>query len=134
MPGHPVQLRWGDFDRLGHLSHVAVLALLEAGRDVFLREHGVDTDGYVVAHCEVSYLAELTDGQGQVLVHCRSVRLGRSSLTTAERVVDAAGTTIVEAAFTLVMWDPATRRSRPLTERERIALAPSAPDTEEKTP
>ena len=32
-----VQLRWGDFDALGHLTHVAYPVILDEGRDAFFR-------------------------------------------------------------------------------------------------
>ena len=57
-----------------------------------------------------------------VTVHCSVGELGRSSLTTHERIVDEAGETVVEAQFELVLWDRDERGSRPITEAERASL------------
>jgi acyl-CoA thioesterase FadM len=51
--------------------------------------------------------------------------LGRSSVTTDERILDSNGEVIVEAEFALVLWDPQQRGSRPITDEERASLAGS---------
>ncbi len=52
----------------------------------------------------------------------RRRELGRSSLTTHERIVDEGGKVVVEAEFGLVLWDRDQRGSRPITEAERASL------------
>ena len=48
---------------------------------------------------------------------------GDSSITTSERILDDAGSAVVEAEFGLVLWDPESRGSRPITDEERASLA-----------
>jgi acyl-CoA thioesterase FadM len=117
-----VSLRWPDFDGLGHVSHTAILVLLEAGRDAALSDHGIRGEDYVVAHCEVGYTKEIGVGANWVDVECVVSALGRTSITTAERIIDEAGATVVEAKFTLVLWDSSRHASRPLSEQERASL------------
>jgi acyl-CoA thioester hydrolase len=127
--GHRVQMRWRDLDGLGHVNHTVVLTYLEEGRDAFLKEHGIRRDEYVVGRCNVSFQGEIDPALETVTAQCAVRQLGRSSLTTAERILDGSGEAIVEAEFTLVLWDPETRASRPITDEERASLAGSGKES-----
>jgi acyl-CoA thioester hydrolase len=118
-------MRWRDLDGLGHVNHTVVLTYLEEGRDVFLKQHGVRRDEYVVGRCSVSFRGEIDPAFEAVTVQCAVRELGRSSLTTSERILDHNGEVVVEAEFGLVLWDPALRASRPITDEERASLAGS---------
>jgi acyl-CoA thioester hydrolase len=122
---HEVQVRWQDLDGLGHVNHAVVLTYLEEGRDVFLREHGIPRDEYVVGRCSVSFNGEIDPGQQAVTVSCDVADVGRKSLKTKERIVDAGGEVVVEAEFGLVLWNPRERSSRLITDAERASLAPT---------
>jgi acyl-CoA thioesterase FadM len=128
---HTVHTRWEDLDALGHVGHTAVLVLLEQGRDAFLGEHGIKPDQYVVGRCAVAFNREIQPSQKTVSVECTVRELGRSSVTTAERILAADGGVAVEAEFALVLWDPAKRGSRPITETERAALSGVAKEGQE---
>lgn len=117
-----VPLRWGDFDALGHVNHVAVLGLLETGRDAWLRTLGIAREGYVVGRCTVSFEREIAAHVDAVAVTCVATDLRRSSLTTSERLYGDDGTLLVEGSFDLVLWDPERRRSRPISDDERAAF------------
>jgi len=120
--GHRVQMRWRDLDGLGHVNHTVVLTYLEEGRDVFLKRHGIRRDEYVVGRCEVSFREELDPAFEAVTVECKLRELGRSSVTTTERIVDEEGHTFVEAEFGLVLWDPVQRVPRPISAEERASM------------
>lgn len=122
---HRVQVRWQDLDGLGHVNHAVVLTYLEEGRDAFLHQHGIPRDEYVVGRCSISFNGEIDPEQEAVNVRCSVRELGTKSVTTEECIVDAAGEAVVEANFGLVLWDPKTRASRPITEAERASLTPS---------
>lgn len=120
---HSVQMRWQDLDALGHVNHNVVLTYLEEGRDAFLGTRGIDRDNYVVGSCSITYLAEIEPASGQVTVECGASELGSSSLRTRERILGPDGEILVEAEFALVLWDPDSRGSRPITDAERAALS-----------
>jgi acyl-CoA thioester hydrolase len=120
--GHRVQMRWRDLDALGHVNHPVVLTYLEEGRDAFLKEHGIGREEYVVGRCSVSFDGELDLSLESVTVECVVRKLGRTSLTTAERIVDDEGDVKVEGEFGLVLWDPDTRAPRPISDSERQSL------------
>jgi acyl-CoA thioesterase FadM len=124
--GHPVQMRWRDLDGLGHVNHTVVLTYLEEGRDAFLRAHGIERDEYVVGRCSVSFNGEIDPRFESVTVECEISGLGNKSVTTNERILDHSGEPVVEAEFGLVLWDPAQRASRAITDAERTSLATSA--------
>ena len=120
--GHRVQLRWRDLDALGHVNHPVVLTYLEEGRDAFLKGHGIGREEYVVGRCSVTFESEIDPGLESVTVECAVRELGRSSITTSERIVDDGGEVMVEAEFGLVLWDPSARATRPITDDERASL------------
>ena len=121
--GLRVPVRWQDLDALGHVSHVAYLRYFEEARDAWLRGHGIRRDQYVVGRCSVEYRGEIPPEVEAVRVRCAATRIGRSSLTTREEVVDDDGAVLAEAEFGLVLWDPRERRSRPIDDDERASLA-----------
>ena len=123
--GHTVQMRWRDLDGLGHVNHVVVLTYLEEGRDAFLAEHGIDRDEYVVGRCAVQFNGEIDPEFDAVTVQCELRELGTKRISTRERVLDHAGSAVVEASFDLVLWDPVARASRPISDGERAALLSS---------
>jgi acyl-CoA thioester hydrolase len=118
-------MRWRDLDGLGHVNHTVVLTYLEEGRDALLARCGVRREEYVVGRCSVSFKEEIDPAFGSVTVECAVRDLGRSSLTTRERILDDSGRVVVEAEFGLVLWDPEQRESRQITDTERAALKAS---------
>lgn len=120
--GHSVQMRWRDLDGLGHVNHTVVLTYLEEGRDAFLKERGIARDEYVVGRCSISFNGEIDPAFESVTVQCAVEELGTKSLRTRERILDRSGAAVVEAEFGLVLWDPAARASREITEEERASL------------
>ena len=124
-PGHRVQMRWRDLDGLGHVNHAVALTYLEEGRDAFLERHGIRREEYVVGRCTVSWRGEIDPAVKGVTVQCAVRELGRSSMTTSERILAADGQVVVEAEFDLVLWDPEERGSRPITDEERASLGRS---------
>ena len=119
---HDVQMRWRDLDGLGHVNHTVVLTYLEEGRDAWLARHGIAREEYVVGRCSVSFRREIDPANRSVRVECDLRALGRSSVSTRERILDPTGEVAVEAEFDLVLWDPHRRSSRPITDTERAAL------------
>lgn len=122
---YDVATRWQDLDGLGHVNHAVVFTYLEEARDAFLREHGIGRDEYVVGRCSVEFSGEIAPGHEAVTVECGVRDLGTKSVRTAERILGAGGEPVVEAEFGLVLWDPAARTSRAITDAERASLSRS---------
>lgn len=117
-----VQLRWQDFDGLGHVHHAAVLNLLERGRDAELGACGLGSADYVVGRCAITYLREIRPEAAMVAVECTISEIGRSSFQTRETIFGPSGEVATEATLGLVMWNRETASSRPITETERAAM------------
>ena len=125
-PGmYDVQTRWQDLDGLGHVNHAAVFTYLEEARDAFLRDHGIGREEYVVGRCAVEFRDEIAPGHASVAVECGVSGLGTKSVRTRERILGNDGEVVVDAEFGLVLWDPGSRSTRPITDAERASLSES---------
>jgi acyl-CoA thioester hydrolase len=120
-----IRIRWRDLDAYGHVNNAVYLNYLEEARDRWV--HKVlgpvgDTWDFVLARIAIDFRSELTQDDDEVVVRCRLDSIGRASVRTREEIVKADGTLSAEAGSVVVPRDPATGRSRPLTDEERAAL------------
>jgi acyl-CoA thioester hydrolase len=121
-----IEIRWRDVDAYGHVNNAVYLNYLEEARDAWVQAvlGGVSgsTWDFVLARVEIDFRAELTQDDGAVIVRCTLDRIGNSSVGTREEVRKQDGTISAEARSVVVVRDPGTGRSRPLTDAEREAL------------
>jgi acyl-CoA thioester hydrolase len=120
-----IEIRWSDLDPYAHVYHPVYLSYLEKARDEWLdRVFGLGGQvwDYVVARVAIDYRGALGLADGAAVVRCRLERIGRSSFTTKEEALAPDGRLAVEAEVVIVAWDPASGRSRPLSEAERAVL------------
>lgn len=123
------QLRWRDMDLLGHLNQSVYHELLEEGRVALITEliRRVGGDhvpgGYVLAHVDLDYHAEVRKDHGEVEVRVRLARVGTSSLHLEHEIRLPDGRLAAAGTSVLVAWDPASRGKRDLTGAERAALS-----------
>jgi acyl-CoA thioester hydrolase len=124
-----VQLRWRDIDLLGHLNQSVYHELLEEGRAALMTEvvrrvggdhsHG----GFVLAHVDLDYHAEVRRDHEEVEVVVRVAHVGTSSLRLEHEVRLPDGTLAASGSTVLVGWDPASRGKRALSEAELAVLS-----------
>jgi acyl-CoA thioester hydrolase len=120
-----IPIRWRDLDAYGHVNNAVYLNYLEEARDAWVEEtlgRAGDTWDFVLARVAIDFRQELTQDDREVLVRCRLGSLGRSSVRTVEEIVKLDGTVSAVAESVIVPRDPATGRSRPLSDEERAAL------------
>lgn len=120
-----IAIRWRDMDAYGHVNNAVYLTYLEEARDAWVQEMlGTVTDAwhFVLARVAINYKQELTQDDERVLVRCSLASVGRASIRTREEIVRRDGSLSAVAESVIVPRDPATLRSRPLTEDERAAL------------
>jgi acyl-CoA thioester hydrolase len=120
-----IEIRWRDMDAYGHVNNAVYLNFLEEARDRWVQEvlGGVaDTWDFVLARVAIDFRSELKQDDGEIVVRCRLDGIGRASIRTREEVVKTDGTVSASADSVVVPRDPATGRSRPLTDEERAAL------------
>ena len=115
-----IEIRWRDMDAFKHVNNSVYLTYLEEARDEWFLTvlgNGLLLNDFVLARCAVDYRSPLTQDDGDVDVELRCTRVGRSSVTTAERVIAVRdGRLAAEAEAVLVHYDWETGKSRPLTD------------------
>jgi acyl-CoA thioester hydrolase len=120
-----IEIRWRDMDAFKHVNNSVYLTYLEEARDEWFLAvlgNGLLLNDFVLARCAVDYRSPLTQDDGYVDVELRCTRVGRSSVTTGERVIAVSdGRVAAEAEGVLVHYDWQTGKSRPLT--DEIATA-----------
>lgn len=120
-----IEIRWRDMDAYGHVNNGVYLNYLEEARDRWVQEvlgPVADTWDFVLARIAVDFRNELKQDDGEIVVRCRLNGVGRSSIRTREEILKPDGTLSAEAESVIVPRDPATGRSRPLTDEERSVL------------
>lgn len=122
----PLHVRWRDLDAFNHVNNSSYLTFLEEARLQWLRAvpgewfsaHAMPVMAAVELHYRkpIAWPAEI-----DVLLSCE--RLGTSSMTVGNRIVDRNNQDCVYADGNVVMvWvDPATGASVPLPEAIRVA-------------
>ena len=120
----PLSTRYSDQDSMGHINNVAYVAYMEAGRLAYLlnfmppsQDGGVN---YVLANLNINYLAEM-HFPGPVLVGGKTLKLGKSSLTTGYGVFKD-GICFATATCVNVHIDRETRKSKPIPAAVQQAL------------
>lgn len=122
-----IEIRWRDMDAVGHVNNAVYLNYLEETRDewVELALAGSGSSGdFVIARVAIDFRRELRQSDDRVVVSCKLVRVGRSSITTQETIRTLGGELAAEAEAVLVARDAASGRSRPLAAHERERLEP----------
>ncbi len=120
-----IEIRWRDMDAFRHVNNAVYATYLEECRDEWaeraLSDAG-DLWGFVLARVAIDYRRELTQEDDAIVVSCRLVRIGNSSVTLREEIHTEAGELSAESEAVLVARDDETGRSRPLSASEREAF------------
>ncbi len=126
----PVDIRWRDTDAIGHVNHVVFLTYLEEGRDAFYAQVLGSDPIYVVARIEIDFRAEVRREDRQVIVRIEVERVGTTSLTTRETILDLSRQPIAQARVVSIRWDADRREPIPFSEAERARLASATASTQ----
>ena len=119
-----VDLRWHDADQLGHVNHTLYLSFMSEARDRL----GVTALGpramaeLVVVRIEIDYVSEVRLEHEWVTARSSLLRVGNSSIRTADEVVRPDGVVAARAEAVTVVTDRVALKSRPFTPAERAAL------------
>lgn len=119
-------LRWSDFDRLGHLNQAVYHVLIEQARTAWLNERRPAEleryEAFVLARVELDYRREVDASHDQVQVTCQLTRLGTSSVTCKQQLRHLDGTVAASGTCVMVGWDARERGKRAFGDAERAAL------------
>ncbi len=120
---HPIEVRFGDTDAMGHVNNATYLAYLEAARAAYYlritgHPFGTGPDAarhtFVIAEAHLAYRAPAFFGE-PLVVEARIAWISRSSFGFEYRVVSEGGPiaparTIADGATSQVMVDPVSGR------------------------
>jgi acyl-CoA thioester hydrolase len=122
---HPVEVRFRDLDALGHAHHTLPLVYVEEARAAFWREAvgrpGLDGIDYVLAELEVRFHEPIFFPQ-RLDVGLRVSRIGSKSFVMDFEVRGGDGRLFSRGRTVQVMYDYATRSSKPVPPEVRAAL------------
>lgn len=114
----PIVVRSTEVDTLGHVNNAVYQNWLEWGRFEWVRRAGLDLDAIarrgfalVVVHVSMDYRREARMDDDMV-IETALVRVGRRSLTFAQRVVHSRGEVACEAEVVLAGFDTEARRGK----------------------
>ena len=121
-----VPVRWGDFDRYGHITNSAYVELaqearMEHGYGLFDKA-GLEMPAVVVRKLEVEYFRPILPGTQQVVVETSVTHVGNSSLATRQEIKGADRKVACVVEVVSVAVDIDSGRARPLSEAERAVL------------
>ncbi len=119
-------LRWSDFDRLGHLNQAVYHVLLEQARTRWMdavRPAELERwEAFVLARVELDYRREVDATHQQVVATSRVVKVGKSSLTCAQELRHLDGTVAARGLCVMVGWNAKERGKRVFGDAERAAF------------
>jgi len=118
-----VALRFRDLDAFGHVYHAEYLTLLDELRTAWFGDVlGLDDpQSYVVVRVEIDYVSSLTGDDRSVRGQFAVESAGTTSLTVRESLLAGDGREVARTRVVLVLRDPRTGVSRPLSDRERAS-------------
>jgi acyl-CoA thioester hydrolase len=119
-------LRWSDFDRLGHLNQAVYHVLMEQARTAWLTSVRPATlqrhEAFVMARVELDYRREVDARHESVVATIRPLKLGSSSLVCEQQIRWIDGTVAAAGTCVLVAFDARERAKRIFGEDERAAF------------
>ena len=122
-----VPVRWSDFDRYGHRMNANYIEIAQEARLAFARDviypEIPDFDVFV-RHIDADFQRPVDPRKNSALTVRSAVsKLGNTSLTTRQDILDADGETACVIYTVQVMVDMQAQRPRPLSDAEREILS-----------
>ena len=124
----PIQLRFNDFDALGHVNNSVYFSFYDLGKTTYftevLPEVSVSKEvGVVIGHIEVSFLLPVYPGEN-VAVETAVAEIGNKSFKLLQQLVDVETNEAKCICQTvMVCFDAKTKNSRTISEAWRTAMA-----------
>ena len=124
----PIQLRFNDFDALGHVNNSVYFSFYDLGKtsyfaDVFSKLEVAKEVGVVIGHIEVSFLLPVYPGE-KVAVQTAVVEIGNKSFKLLQHLVDLDTNEIKCICNTvMVCFDAKTKTTRQISDEWRKAIA-----------
>ncbi|WP_018296298.1 acyl-CoA thioesterase [Corynebacterium lubricantis] len=131
---HSVTLRWGDFDRYGHIMNARFVEIAQEARYEFANEH-FERRGHefavFVRHIASDYLRPMLPDTTEAVVETQVVEIGNTSFTTRQEIKDRQGRVACVVETVQVAIDMSVQRPRSLTQKE-IGILTMVPDSDDE--
>jgi acyl-CoA thioester hydrolase len=124
----PIQLRFNDFDALGHVNNSVYFSFYDLGKtsyfaDVLSKLEVAKEVGVVIGHIEVSFLLPVYPGEN-VAVQTAVVEIGNKSFKLLQHLVNLDTNEIKCICNTvMVCFDAKTKTTRQISDEWRKAMA-----------
>jgi len=124
----PIQLRFNDFDALGHVNNSVYFSFYDLGKTTYFKEvlpEVADSKevGVVIANIQVSFLLPVYPGEN-VAVETAVTEIGNKSFKLLQQLIDVETNEVKCICQTvMVCYDANTKNSRPISEEWRVAMA-----------
>ena len=131
---HEIPLRWGDFDRYGHVTNSAYIELAQEARLAFAQDNFY-SQGHefvvFVRRIEADYVRPLLPNTTKVAVETQVANVGTTSFTTRQEIKDGQGRTCCVIECVQVTVDTQTTSPRAITQKEIGILSQTAASAEQ---
>lgn len=100
-----IDVRWGDFDMLGHVNNAAYFTFLENARIHYLQEScGWNWEKYkmVIVHISMDYLKPILP-EHRPLAYIRCIKIGNTSFTLENIIADRSSDEVFCTADTVLV-------------------------------
>ena len=124
----PIQLRFNDFDALGHVNNSVYFSFYDLGKTTYFNQVIPDISdskevGVVIANIQVSFLVSVYPGEN-VAVETAVVEIGNKSFKLLQRLIDLETNEVKCICQTvMVCYDAKTRSSHPISDAWKKAMA-----------
>lgn len=124
----PIQLRFNDFDALGHVNNSVYFSFYDLGKTTYFNKvmPNINTSsevGVVIGHIDVSFLLPIYPGEN-VSVETAVVEIGNKSFKLLQHLVDMDTKEVKCICHTvMVCFDAKTKTTLPVSDVWRKAIA-----------
>ena len=124
----PIQLRFNDFDALGHVNNSIYFSFYDLGKTTYFNEVLPDVNvnsevGVVIGHKEVSFLLPVYPGE-KVSVETAVVEMGNKSFKLLQHLIDMETKEVKCICRTvMVCFDAKTKTTREISDKWKKAMA-----------
>lgn len=124
----PVQIRFNDVDRYGHVNNNSYFAYYDLGKEEYLRSV-LRTDYRnaevvpVIAHIEADFISPIFYGD-EIAVQTRTAHIGQKSFTLEQRAINQkTGQVVCQCRTVMVCFNLRTQESAEMPEAYRQAIS-----------
>jgi acyl-CoA thioester hydrolase len=116
----PIQLRFGDTDKLGHVNNAAYASFAEVGRLELLRSLGIEAPSVILARQAIDFRRQVALGD-ECSITSSVVDVGNTSITLSQ-VLRANGLVAADFEAIIVWFDYEAQRPARVPDAVRAVL------------